>query len=90
MAEEDKHDSEIPYEVSLSLEIADKLENWAKERKTGFQHKIEGERLNKNRHKTLGEFLKERNTLSSITELSLIADYFALPDLSSEFAFVVK
>jgi len=90
MVGKDKHDSETPYEISLSMEIADRLENWAKERKTGFQSKIKEERLNENRHKNLGEFLKKQDTFSSITELSPIATYFALPDLSDEFTFIVK
>jgi hypothetical protein len=89
-ANQNNHQSEIPYEISLTEEIADKLERWAEERKTGFQNKFEEERQNEDRYKTIGEFLKEQDTFSSIEELSPIATYFALPDLSDEFTFVVK
>ncbi len=88
--EQNNHHSEIPYEIGLLEEIADKLESWADERKTGFQNKIAEERQNENRYKTIGDFLKERDTFSSIVELSPIAAYFALPDLSDEFTFAVK
>jgi len=88
--EQDTLCSEIPYEIGLLKEIADKLENWADERKTGFQDKIAEERQNENRYKTIGDFLKERDTFSRIEELSPIASYFALPDLSDELAFAVK
>ncbi len=89
-ANQNNYETETPYEISLTEEIADKLESWAEERKTGFQSIIEKERQNENGYKTLGEFLKERDTFSSIQELSPIATYFALPDLSDEFTFAVK
>jgi hypothetical protein len=89
-ANENNHQSEMPYEINLLNEIADKLKSWAEERKTGFQKKIEEERQNKNRYKTIGEFLKEQDTFSNIVELSPISTYFALPNLSDEFTFAEK
>ena len=87
---QNNHQSNHPYEINLLEEIVDKLESWAEERKTGFEAKIEEERASNKHPKTLGDFLKEHDTFSSILDLSPLAAYFALPDLSEKFDFVVK
>lgn len=67
----------VPYEIGLLEEIADKLKSWSEERRTGFESKIEEARV-------------RWNNQHPRTMMGPLDAYFALPHLSDEFNFVVK
>jgi len=71
------YQSNVPYEISLLEEIADKLENWAEERKTNCEDKIEEARVS----------WKNQQASPMMEPLD---SYFALPHLSDELNFIVK
>jgi hypothetical protein len=67
----------VPYEIRLLEEIADKLESWAEERQTEGEAKIEEARVS-------------WNSQHPSTMMGPLDTYFALPHLPDEFDFVVK